>query len=583
MAASGSAPPAAVMALANGKAPPSPPPPATHGSGATGGAMVPVKGAPKIKDANLRLHMQVEAPAPTERYIICGNTPALGEWDPTKGVVLTYKDGEWEADRDVWFYPDSRVEFKLVRLVDGKYVWEEDPNRTMELPDTTSPLVLCGRFNAEATLSLLSDQKDRLKARLAGEQAAKAAKFKELQSGCAEISQHLARVRQDWEERKTEYFKVLDQQKAESQRLEALIAEGKQQEIEKNAEIKARRDAMRKKEAELCVDEESLKSRQAALLEREAMLARNLETVQKKEEGLRERTKELQEEEARFLKHKQDLSEQLLRFAQGKWRDPSMDNRARAPSASRIPMTKFDGQDGEAPSGTMSPRGSHEDEQLSAIQSAPADMMVQSVSARPLRAAPRSSLCSTLRARGNSSHLEEAAGAAMATVTSEKLRAVPKKGPAAMRQRNANRSSLRLRLIEAQGKRALLESKTADDSTSTSANTQDETENARESASDGSNTSPMEATGGTTRTKLSGTPHLDMAGNTSGDSSPRVESPDRTLGATGESPTRVGHRRRDSFGGGGKVSYSDCSSTPNGGTGAYSRGPHPAAGVGVFE
>lgn len=64
----------------------------------------------------MRLHVQVVAEAPAERFCLTGSNEALGDWSPPEGVHLEWRGGAWVTRHPVALRPRERVEFKFVRL-----------------------------------------------------------------------------------------------------------------------------------------------------------------------------------------------------------------------------------------------------------------------------------------------------------------------------------------------------------------------------------------------------------------------------------------------------------------------------------
>ncbi|MEV0135130.1 carbohydrate-binding module family 20 domain-containing protein [Dactylosporangium sp. NPDC050688] len=72
--------------------------------------------------------------APGERLVLVGNAPALGAWDPAKGVPLSAAGyPQWTARVQV--PAGTAIEYKYVKVAaDGTVTWESRPNRTDTVP-----------------------------------------------------------------------------------------------------------------------------------------------------------------------------------------------------------------------------------------------------------------------------------------------------------------------------------------------------------------------------------------------------------------------------------------------------------------
>ncbi|MDX2092859.1 MAG: carbohydrate-binding module family 20 domain-containing protein [Kofleriaceae bacterium] len=62
--------------------------------------------------------------------LLCGGSPALGDWDPTNGCAMTRDADRWTAKLQL--PSDAAIEFKFVRRApDGTFTWERGDNRTL--------------------------------------------------------------------------------------------------------------------------------------------------------------------------------------------------------------------------------------------------------------------------------------------------------------------------------------------------------------------------------------------------------------------------------------------------------------------
>eukprot|EP00444_Apocalathium_aciculiferum_P011341 CAMPEP_0183455842 /NCGR_PEP_ID=MMETSP0370-20130417/127531_1 /TAXON_ID=268820 /ORGANISM="Peridinium aciculiferum, Strain PAER-2" /LENGTH=164 /DNA_ID=CAMNT_0025647453 /DNA_START=34 /DNA_END=525 /DNA_ORIENTATION=+ len=104
--------------------------------------------------AQMRLHVEVQAEAPVERFCLVGSSKALGQWNPKHGVGLEWMGGTWMTRQPVTLKPRERVDFKFLKIVGSTMEWEGDPNRVLDVPPGDADLKLKGRFNAHTILSL---------------------------------------------------------------------------------------------------------------------------------------------------------------------------------------------------------------------------------------------------------------------------------------------------------------------------------------------------------------------------------------------------------------------------------------------
>lgn len=82
-----------------------------------------------------------------DRTVVVGGDPALGSWDPWRGVDGNASDlfPSWAARAR--FAPGTRVEYKYVMLrTNGEVVWEPGPNRVLDLPTTGRNVIVSGTF-----------------------------------------------------------------------------------------------------------------------------------------------------------------------------------------------------------------------------------------------------------------------------------------------------------------------------------------------------------------------------------------------------------------------------------------------------
>ncbi|MFS7904535.1 putative glucan 1,4-alpha-glucosidase [Helianthus anomalus] len=78
-----------------------------------------------------------------QNFLITGDHPILGLWDPNNAVPLTWSDGHiWTVHLDI---PIGKcIKFKLImQESDGKYVWQPGPDRVLECFQTEKIITLC--------------------------------------------------------------------------------------------------------------------------------------------------------------------------------------------------------------------------------------------------------------------------------------------------------------------------------------------------------------------------------------------------------------------------------------------------------
>jgi len=83
-----------------------------------------------------------------DRVFVVGNDPALGGWDPHRGVELKTSDDLFPAWAGHIRLPaGGDVEYKFVTIkADGSVEWEEGPNRTLSVPDSGRATVMSGEY-----------------------------------------------------------------------------------------------------------------------------------------------------------------------------------------------------------------------------------------------------------------------------------------------------------------------------------------------------------------------------------------------------------------------------------------------------
>ncbi|KAK1668325.1 hypothetical protein QYE76_056484 [Lolium multiflorum] len=77
-----------------------------------------------------------------QRFLVVGDDPALGLWDPTKAAALEWSKGHvWTATMDL---PANKVvEFKfLLQDPSGQFSWQHGHNRTLQIAETSKTFVV---------------------------------------------------------------------------------------------------------------------------------------------------------------------------------------------------------------------------------------------------------------------------------------------------------------------------------------------------------------------------------------------------------------------------------------------------------
>jgi len=77
-----------------------------------------------------------------QQFLVVGDDPALGLWDPSKATALDWsEDHVWTAKTDL--PANELIEFKfLLRDASGHVCWQHGANRTLETTETTNILVV---------------------------------------------------------------------------------------------------------------------------------------------------------------------------------------------------------------------------------------------------------------------------------------------------------------------------------------------------------------------------------------------------------------------------------------------------------
>lgn len=78
-----------------------------------------------------------------QNFLIVGDDPIFGLWDPTNAVPLTWSEGHvWTVDLDV---PVGKcIKFKFIKQdINGKFTWQPGPDRILECWESDKIITLC--------------------------------------------------------------------------------------------------------------------------------------------------------------------------------------------------------------------------------------------------------------------------------------------------------------------------------------------------------------------------------------------------------------------------------------------------------
>ncbi len=98
--------------------------------------------------APVMFHAEHDATGWGDRVFVVGNDPALGNWDPYRGVELKTSDDLFPAWAGHLRLPaGANVEYKFVTIkADGSVEWEPGANRGMHVPDSGRATVMAGEY-----------------------------------------------------------------------------------------------------------------------------------------------------------------------------------------------------------------------------------------------------------------------------------------------------------------------------------------------------------------------------------------------------------------------------------------------------
>jgi phosphatidylserine/phosphatidylglycerophosphate/cardiolipin synthase-like enzyme len=98
--------------------------------------------------APVMFHAEHDGTGWGDRVFVVGNDPALGGWDPHRGVELKTSDDLFPAWAGHLRLPaGEEVEYKFVTVkADGSVEWEPGPNRRLQVPESGRAVVMAGEY-----------------------------------------------------------------------------------------------------------------------------------------------------------------------------------------------------------------------------------------------------------------------------------------------------------------------------------------------------------------------------------------------------------------------------------------------------
>ncbi|KAK7294681.1 hypothetical protein RJT34_17571 [Clitoria ternatea] len=78
-----------------------------------------------------------------EHFLIVGDDPSFGAWNPAKAVPMTWSNGHiWFLEKEV--RAGMTMQFKLIlKKKDGEIVWQPGPDRVVQTWETTNMITVC--------------------------------------------------------------------------------------------------------------------------------------------------------------------------------------------------------------------------------------------------------------------------------------------------------------------------------------------------------------------------------------------------------------------------------------------------------
>mmetsp|Transcript_136783 Transcript_136783/g.354769 ORF Transcript_136783/g.354769 Transcript_136783/m.354769 type:complete len:428 (-) Transcript_136783:660-1943(-) len=183
----------------------------------------------------VRLHVQLTSPP--DGFGMTGSTSALGMWKPEAGLALEWNGDAWVARHPLVVAPEESLEFKFVQATSEGMVWEDGPNRALDIPNVDRDFKLSGKFNADMRLSIVSAsdrQVEQSKAdqdRAAAEQAAAAAWKRRIE----DLGGQIAAFEEDLRAKRERHALALERREACAERLRRELAEVKREAAERRA------------------------------------------------------------------------------------------------------------------------------------------------------------------------------------------------------------------------------------------------------------------------------------------------------------------------------------------------------------
>ncbi|XP_020577140.1 uncharacterized protein LOC110022508 isoform X2 [Phalaenopsis equestris] len=93
-----------------------------------------------------------------EQYLLVGDDPLFGSWDPTNAVPLDWSDGHvWTAELDL---PVGKIiQFKFIlRSLLGLVIWQPDPDRRLEVWETERTIIIWDNWEDPQKLTIMEEE-----------------------------------------------------------------------------------------------------------------------------------------------------------------------------------------------------------------------------------------------------------------------------------------------------------------------------------------------------------------------------------------------------------------------------------------
>ncbi|KAL0922311.1 hypothetical protein M5K25_006286 [Dendrobium thyrsiflorum] len=93
-----------------------------------------------------------------EQYLLVGDDPLFGSWDPTNAVPLDWSDGHaWTAELDL---PVGKIiQFKFIlRSSLGQIIWQPGPDRRLEVWETAKTIIISDSWEDPQKLTITEEE-----------------------------------------------------------------------------------------------------------------------------------------------------------------------------------------------------------------------------------------------------------------------------------------------------------------------------------------------------------------------------------------------------------------------------------------